>query len=725
MFTLVSRLSSSYTNRFGAYGTIPFFLVTLLLLVFVPSIQYSPQMQFSVPETTEIYQYTQEAEALFSGSSFLFSVYSPQPLSPIPEEFIRIKTDLSEIQGVDFVFTIADMYHALYDHFPESPEDLNQLLETSEYANQLFLTPGENGFIIYVFQTPDAEIEQLMNSLREYERGNQNLRFFSEQYISMLYMNRVLEESVVLVLISLLVLYIIELIITRNMMTAFILWLTAVLPGIWIFGLYGLLGIELKITTLVVPLQVFALGTTYSLHFYRYFTLHQHISVRTLIQEITPLIFFAGITTCSGFVLLSISSIYELSQMGVLLVLGILLSLFFTFFFLPCFFSAFQERGKTKTNESEYLFSEKHPAFKKAAKLFVLCVFALALIGLFFLKPRVLESRYFRPWTEGYEYTESFNNYMNGIYEVSVNLYTDTEYGLVDMDFYHTVNQCVQELEGIEGMHTVISYAGFADLVNGVLWDASGPVQAENQYELGEALEMLSSSQAEGFFYSIADPPLESARIILRLAQEQNARPLEFRERIEAIREIAESYFPNTEITVTSQVIELDALYRITVREIWTNIVVFLLLVMGILVLYFRSFRFALLTMLPVVSGLLFMFGISGWLQIPVQLITVFQIAIFLGVGIDDILVFMAHYNRMRQLNPETIAVRETVHKTGYAIIQTTLCICGGLAHLTFSGFLQISQATILIIFGFAMSTSVTILIIPGILRKGFLKVKK
>ncbi|MFT5430148.1 MAG: putative exporter [Myxococcota bacterium] len=63
--------------------------------------------------------------------------------------------------------------------------------------------------------------------------------------------------------------------------------------------------------------------------------------------------------------------------------------------------------------------------------------------------------------------------------------------------------------------------------------------------------------------------------------------------------------------------------------------VVALAMVLLILVFYYRSIRVALFAICPVLFGFLSMFGLSGWLDIPLNIVSIGAFALVAGVGVD------------------------------------------------------------------------------------------
>ncbi|PQO46832.1 efflux RND transporter permease subunit [Blastopirellula marina] len=104
-----------------------------------------------------------------------------------------------------------------------------------------------------------------------------------------------------------------------------------------------------------------------------------------------------------------------------------------------------------------------------------------------------------------------------------------------------------------------------------------------------------------------------------------------------------------------------------------------LVLIAGVLVIALKGIRAGLLAMLPNLFPVLLMFGILGWLGVPLDIGTVMTASIAMGVAVDDTLHFLVFYRRgLAQGELRGDAVRHALQHCAPAMIQTSvICILG------------------------------------------------
>lgn len=129
------------------------------------------------------------------------------------------------------------------------------------------------------------------------------------------------------------------------------------------------------------------------------------------------------------------------------------------------------------------------------------------------------------------------------------------------------------------------------------------------------------------------------------------------------------------------------------------------------LMLDFRSLRLAILAMLPLLFGLIWMVGFMGLTGIQFTLLNIMAIPLILGIGIDDGVHILHRYKYEGEG-----AVNTVYRSTGKAIIitsLTTMLAFGSLVFATYRGFGSLGLALFI---GVGMCLLATISILPAIL---------
>jgi predicted RND superfamily exporter protein len=110
--------------------------------------------------------------------------------------------------------------------------------------------------------------------------------------------------------------------------------------------------------------------------------------------------------------------------------------------------------------------------------------------------------------------------------------------------------------------------------------------------------------------------------------------------------------------------------------------------------------------------------GLMGWLQIPLDLMTITIAAIAMGIAVDDTIHYIHRYlEELRRIPPEK-AITRSHGSVGYAMLYTSLIIILGFSLLTFSDFVPSVLFGLLTAFAMAMALVFALCLLPALLNK-------
>ena len=111
-------------------------------------------------------------------------------------------------------------------------------------------------------------------------------------------------------------------------------------------------------------------------------------------------------------------------------------------------------------------------------------------------------------------------------------------------------------------------------------------------------------------------------------------------------------------------------------------------------------------------------FGIMGWFNINLDMVTSIIAAITIGIGVDDTIHFLNTYRYYRE---KGYGIDETIEKTlrvsGKAIIYTSLALIFGFSVLTISSFKPVILFGILMAITMIATTIGALLVLPSVIR--------
>jgi len=153
----------------------------------------------------------------------------------------------------------------------------------------------------------------------------------------------------------------------------------------------------------------------------------------------------------------------------------------------------------------------------------------------------------------------------------------------------------------------------------------------------------------------------------------------------------------------------MRALFDIIARDGRNAALLTLVLIYLILLLDFRSFRYALLAMLPLAAGAVWMIGLMHVFGFQLDMMNVMALPLILGIGIDDG-VHVVH--RWRQEGPRSAYT--VLSSTGKAVLLTSLTTMLAFGSMMFSPFRGYASLSYALIFGVGACFLTTVIILPA-----------
>lgn len=135
--------------------------------------------------------------------------------------------------------------------------------------------------------------------------------------------------------------------------------------------------------------------------------------------------------------------------------------------------------------------------------------------------------------------------------------------------------------------------------------------------------------------------------------------------------------------------------------------------IMIVLFLDFRSLRYTLMAMLPLTMGILFLFGIMGFLQIPLNSANMIILPLILGIGIDDGVHIVHDYRRRDRTKPFRIS-----SSTAGALTMTSMTSILGFCSLMTAEHRGLQSLGMVLTMGVACCMFTSLSILPALLTR-------
>ncbi|ABG42650.1 conserved hypothetical protein [Paraglaciecola sp. T6c] len=452
----------------------------------------------------------------------------------------------------------------------------------------------------------------------------------------------------------------------------------------------------------------------------------QDLLRQTFINKFKPCL-YAGITTSVGFASLLFSGIQPVVSFGWMMIVAMGVSISSSLILFPAVLASFTRKGDSHEGRlSQWLvsglsaFSLKRPTF---IVLTTLVIGGGAIFGVLKLDVENSFLNYFKESTQVRTELEFIDKEFGGSTPLDL-IYTipederrdDLVMSAKTVQTLQKIQHVMRQYEATGNITSVVNFTELAKKVN-----QGKPL---TEYELTVIYTLLDDSLTEQLLGAYFNPENQQLRISTRIQDStENFNRAEFLQTLRDdldMLEIAPDSYSLTNLFVLYQ----DILQRLFTSQIMTLGLVFGALTLVLLVI-FRSFKVAIIAVIPNILTTLVILGVMGWLAIPLDLMTITISAIAMGIAVDDTIHFVHRY--LEELNKESNdsqqAVKNTFKSVGFALIYTTTIIAVGFSLLSFSDFVPSILFGLLTCLAMLLAFITDTTLLPVLLKK-FVKPK-
>lgn len=159
----------------------------------------------------------------------------------------------------------------------------------------------------------------------------------------------------------------------------------------------------------------------------------------------------------------------------------------------------------------------------------------------------------------------------------------------------------------------------------------------------------------------------------------------------------------------------LSELVNAVVRGQIISLFLSIILVAAVVMLLFKSFTAGVYTSVPLITALVSLFSLMGFLNIKLDMITTMLSSIMIGVGVDYTIHFLWRYREERRDLAKEEALVETLTTSGRGITFNALSVIVGFSILFVSGFLPVKFFAFLVTVSIATCLIGALLILPAL----------
>jgi uncharacterized protein len=550
-------------------------------------------------------------------------------------------------------------------------------------------------------------IQSVLDEYRDrYEFHISGIPYYRNQYVNMLNGEIVMYIAISSILIILLLWYLYRTI-WGVLFPMIIVWSTLLVT----VALIHISGGFLEIMSSTIAPILLCVGVADAVHMISKFDdaresdLSKRESIIEMLKTLGSATFLTSVTTAIGFATLLSSSVMPMQRFGAYTAAGVLIAYLITIFFLPAALSL---------SRKSRVFNEKsgalYPLLTRWLNRLIafnrlhygkLLTGALLLVFLFSFGIQNIEinGRVFDDVGEDSELMQDsrfFAENLSPQFPMEFIIDTGEPDGALTFDMHQKSEKFTRLLQSFPEIHKVTGLNTLMDQIHNVMNpDARGfetlsdPDASIAQYAL------LLEINAEDELFGFVDFDYRKVRITALTEDAGSKRMNEIRENI--LNE-ASAIFDNESIIVTgTTILSADLTEKIVYSLSW-SILLAIIAITLIMMALFRSFKLAIIALIPNLLPLVMVAGVMGFLNVDIKPSTAVIFTIALGIAVDDSIHYLARfrieYARIGAVFP---ALAATTLRTGRAIVVTSLILIAGFGTLVTSAFTSTAMMGVLV----------------------------
>ncbi|MFK2821375.1 RND family transporter [Arcobacter sp. YIC-80] len=468
--------------------------------------------------------------------------------------------------------------------------------------------------------------------------------------------------------------------------------------------------------------------------------------INTVLSKLNPS-FFAILTTITGFASLVLSKIQPVKNLGLMMSAGIAISLIIAFIVFPIILIFLQKKAEKNTKLKQATFALIPTCIKTVEKRGSFIIVSSILLVIFSLtgaSKLIVENsfiNYFKKDTEIYKGMKVIDEQLGGTTPLDVIIKfkedkkvqqksTNDEFSGFD-DFENEFSQdtnneqywfTADKMETIKKVHT---YLESLDEIGKVQSLATllrvGKLLNEGEALDGVTLALLYNKLPQEYKNIILNPYVNiknnEARVTVRI-MDSNPQ-LRRNELINKINKDLEELI-STEYT-SFRLSNLMILYNNMLQSLFDsqiNTLGFVIVILFIMFLIlFKSFKIAVVAILANIIPISAIFGIMGWLNIPLDIMTITIAAISIGIGVDDTIHYIHRFKEEFKHDHNYLNSMKRAHESiGYAMYYTSLVVIVGFSILVLSNLIPTIYFGLLTVVVMATILASALLLLPRLL---------
>lgn len=481
------------------------------------------------------------------------------------------------------------------------------------------------------------------------------------------------------------------------------------LPGItvftailWTMGLLVVTGRRIEIITNVLPPLVQVIGLAAAIHILTHFNEEysrcgdkKEALARTLRYIILPC-FLTSFTTAVGFGSLMVNRIDAIRDFGAFAAFGVMAAFIVAITFVPILLHYLGPPAGTVKSRIEtgamsavlQRIGDFNLHHRWAAVIGCGILMALAAVGVGRLKVETTLIKYLKPDNPLAVSVEQIEGHLAGTSSLDVVFEASEEGGIKSPEVLAEIEQVQAFLESIPEVTKTVSIVDFLKRMNQAMHDGDAAAYRipESHEAVSQYLLLFSMSGDEEDLERYVTYDYSAATISARLLTVSSSR---MEQVIAGIREhLAAGDSSSATVKLTGVALLVTETIDAIVRGQLQSLGVALILISILMVVFFRSIKLGLISMIPNVIPIFLTLGVMGLWGIPINTATAIISCVAIGIAVDDTIHFLSRFRSEFEIDGDYVgSMYRSLKGVGRAMVFTSLVNTGGFLVLLLSNF--------------------------------------
>tara|TARA_B100001996_G_scaffold150301_1_gene114403 strand:+ start:435 stop:2747 length:2313 start_codon:yes stop_codon:yes gene_type:complete len=556
--------------------------------------------------------------------------------------------------------------------------------KNNNYANIIIIP--ENIDRVYV------QLAQVLHDITKKYENKYELSFGGQAYVTGAVPAMVAKEVKILLLFGLLLMGTILLINLRNIKAVLLILFTIFSSLLSMFGfmgwVYHFTGSNDFYFTLMntsMPIVLLTIANSDGVHvlsrFFKEFrkSKNSKVAIENAMNNLFLPILLTSITTSVAFLMLIFSPVSAMIGYGITIAFGIMWAWFLSNTALPSLIMLLKWDPNSKAITQPGYIEKLMQLFGRLVKnnpkkvlSIGISITIFSLIGLFLITVEVQYTKMFKKGNIIRDSAEFLDDHLMGNVNVILRVTSD------DGEESLKTPQNLKDIEKIQTYLDSINYVTSTISVIDIVKQMHKTIEYENedyytipnsQAKINNIFTMYEYSGGEDLSSLINDESNQG--IITGLMKTFST--IEVPGLVEDINKfIDENIYTsnkNLKFELTGMMIFIVDFIWLVIKSSAISIALSLLAIFSISTLFFKSWRYGIMSIIPLTSAIILNFGLMGWFGIELTHLTAILSSIILGVGVDFSIHYITEYQRIKRENKLSNISEETIDHVGYPII--------------------------------------------------------